>query len=84
MQHPGVAEACVVPRPHPELLEVPRAYVVLSDKTVTSEELTKLVAEKLYEGHNLAGGVAFLDALPKLPNGKVARSEVKEWAKQSV
>lgn len=30
----------------------------------------------------LAGGVAFVDAVPKLPSGKIVRKLMREWAKR--
>ncbi len=45
-RHPAVREACVVPKPHPELGEIPKAFVVRHGE-VTAEELMRFAEEHL-------------------------------------
>ena len=74
---------CVVGVPHADLMEVPRAYIVRQNSSVTEEELKELVADKMSEENQLLGGVVFLDDMPRTPLGKVARSEIKKMAQPS-
>jgi acyl-CoA synthetase (AMP-forming)/AMP-acid ligase II len=65
--------------------ELPRAYVVLQpgfkDK-VSEQDIQKFVAGKVSKHKRLAGGVKFVDEVPKLPSGKIVRKQMKEWAKR--
>jgi len=71
----------VVGVPHPDLIEAPRAFVVLQDHSVKAVDLKNLVAEKLFIANQLQGGVVFLEQLPKTPLGKIARSELRKMSK---
>lgn len=70
-QHPAVREACVVPKPHPELGEVPKAFVVRKGE-VTAEELLRFAEERLAP-YKRVREVEFVDELPKSAVGKVLR-----------
>jgi 4-coumarate--CoA ligase len=65
--------------------ELPRAYIVLQpgfkDK-VSEQDIQKFVAGKVSKHKRLAGGVKFIDEVPKLPSGKIVRKQMKEWAKR--
>lgn len=76
-EHPGVAQACVVGRPHPVAGDVPAACVVRRPgQSVTEEELQQFVADRLSRHKRLRGGVVFRDMIPKTSNGKVARRDI--------
>ncbi len=75
-QHPAVREACVVPRPDPELGEVPKAFVVRS-APVTPEELVRFVEERVAP-YKRVREVEFVDELPKSAVGKVLRRVLAE------
>lgn len=67
--------------------EIPRAYVVLQEaaKGVTTEkDIQAFVASKVAKHKRLAGGVKFVNEVPKLPSGKIVRKLMKEWAKKDV
>jgi acyl-CoA synthetase (AMP-forming)/AMP-acid ligase II len=70
-QHPAVREACVVPKPHPELGEVPKAFVVRRGQ-VTAEELLRFAEERLAP-YKRVREVEFVEELPKSAVGKVLR-----------
>lgn len=84
LEHKDVADAAVVGIVlHGE--ELPRAYVVLQQPSkgrVTEEEIKQFVADRVAKYKNLAGGVKFIDEVPKLASGKIIRKLVKEWAKR--
>ena len=76
--HPAVFDACVVGRPHPELGEVPIAFVV--------GELDREELERFLDGRGLAHykwpvAVHRLDELPVSGPGKVNRKALREYAR---
>ena len=77
VQHPDVSEACVVGVPHEIWGEAVKALVVLRPgETVTGEELTRFVGERL-AGYKKPKSVEFISDLPKNAYGKVLRRELK-------
>lgn len=61
--------------------EVPRAYVVLSPTSeATEEDISKYVEEKVAPHKQLAGGVIFIEEIPKSATGKILRRILKEKA----
>jgi len=80
VEHPAVLESAVVGVPDEESGEVPKAFIVLiSDRSfsVTDEELITFVNGKL-TGYKKLHEVEFVEALPKLPSGKILRRELRE------
>jgi acyl-CoA synthetase (AMP-forming)/AMP-acid ligase II len=77
IQHPAVSEACVVGVPHEIWGEAVKALVVLRPgETVTGEELTRFVGERLAD-YKKPKSVEFIGELPKNAYGKVLRRELK-------
>nr|CAD7202839.1 unnamed protein product [Timema douglasi] len=70
--HPSVAEAAVIGVPDKRAGEVPRAFVVCTSE-VSEDELKNYVAGKVSDFKQLAGGVTFLESIPKNPSGKILR-----------
>jgi long-chain acyl-CoA synthetase len=77
-EHPLVAEAAVIGRPHEVLGEEVEAVVVLlPDATVAVEELKEWVAAEL-AGFKVPAHVRFLaEPLPRTPSGKVRKGELR-------
>ena len=77
IQHTAVSEACVVGVPHEIWGEAVKALVVLRPReTVTGEELTRFVGERLAD-YKKPKSVEFISDLPKNAYGKVLRRELK-------
>lgn len=75
---PEVADVAVVGMPDPLAGEVPKAFVVLKQKNkLTEKDVYDLVAQKLTKYKHLAGGVQFLDVIPRNAAGKIMRNELK-------
>ncbi len=76
--HPAVADVAVIPSPDEEAGEVPKAFVVLKpDASVTAEELMTYVAERVSPQKKIRR-VEFIDAIPKVPSGKILRRQLVE------
>ncbi|GAA5886899.1 hypothetical protein JCM16303_006753 [Sporobolomyces ruberrimus] len=63
--------------------EWPRAYIVPSpeaDKKTVADEARKWVESKLAPHKRLTGGVTILEAIPKLPSGKILRKDLRAMA----
>lgn len=77
--HPDVEEAAVIGIPHARHGEVPKAFVVVSKgKKPTEDDIKNFVKEKVSDYKRLAGGVTFVDEIPKNPSGKILRSKLKQ------
>ena len=76
--HPAVAACCVVGGPHPDLGEVPVAFVVLrrDRAAVDAAELAALVRRRLSRIH-VPAAVRFLESLPVNAVGKVDRKALR-------
>ncbi|EXV03743.1 AMP binding enzyme [Metarhizium robertsii] len=84
LSHPFVSDCAVIPVPDPRAGEVPKAFVVRARESEgrSAEEVATAVREHV-ERHKarhkwLAGGVQFVDAIPKSASGKILRRVLKD------
>jgi acyl-CoA synthetase (AMP-forming)/AMP-acid ligase II len=78
MEHPDVRDAAVVPQPHFESGERPKAFVVLHEGARLSEgALIQFVSERVAP-YKKVREVEFIEAIPKSPSGKILRRELIE------
>jgi len=76
-RHPAVAEAAVVPEPHPLHGEVPRAVVVLKPgASAARKDLLHFCSEHLGR-HEMPRIIEIVEELPKTPTGKVLKRLLK-------
>ena len=73
----GVKDVAVIGVPDERRGEVPRAYVVKAAESLTEEEVKGHVAANLSVYKHLAGGVEFLQEIPKSAAGKILRKNLK-------
>lgn len=72
-RHPAVLEACTVSVPHPDRVEVPKAYVVLKEgRTATVSELVSFCRQHLV-AYKVPKQIEFVEDLPKTSVGKPDR-----------
>jgi long-chain acyl-CoA synthetase len=81
MEHPAVMDSAVIGIPDDEAGELPKGFVVLRPgHSATEEELIAFVNGRL-AGYKKLHYVEFIDAIPKVPSGKILRRELKEREK---
>ncbi|KAF4605021.1 hypothetical protein EYR40_003804 [Pleurotus pulmonarius] len=90
--HPYVADVAVIPLPDDYSGEIPMAYVVPSadiaarvkdpkEAEKVKAEIIKYVADNKVKYKWLAGGVEFIDVIPKNPSGKLLRRILRDKAR---
>lgn len=85
LTHPHVADCAVIPVYDERSGEVPKAFVVKS-ASIGLEESDRLIAREICKHveaakskHKwLAGGVEFIDVIPKSPSGKILRRLLRD------
>jgi 4-coumarate--CoA ligase len=85
LEHPAVQDAAVVGVTiNGE--ELPRAYIALQEngQGTTEKDIASWLATKVAKHKRLAGGVKFVDAIPKNPSGKILRKILRDQAKIEV
>ncbi|KAK6387326.1 hypothetical protein LTS17_000593 [Exophiala oligosperma] len=84
--HPLVSDVAVIGIPDDYAGEVPKAFVTLADPSKagpdTLRTLTDFVKQKKSRPKWLAGGIEFVDSVPKSASGKVLRRVLRDLEKQ--
>lgn len=76
LQHPDITEVGVVGVPHPEMREVPKAFVVSNNPALTKEDIQVFIKPMLMR-HEFPREIEFIDKLPRNPSGKILRRELR-------
>ncbi|WP_396610543.1 acyl-CoA synthetase [Haloferax sp. S1W] len=80
-EHSAVAEAAVVPKPHPERGNIVKAYIVPSADATPSEPLTEDIQNHVKSelaAHEYPREIEFREELPKTVTGKIRRTELRD------
>ncbi|KAH7926476.1 acetyl-CoA synthetase-like protein [Leucogyrophana mollusca] len=93
LDHPDVADTCVVSVPDEYSGELPLAFVVLHPQPAKRTESSARAAEEIKQSimkhvadnkvayKKLAGGVEFIESVPKNPSGKLLRRVLRDKAR---
>ena len=73
---PGVADAAVVGQSHPDLGEVPVAFVVPAGHEAPDEEDLRAFCRRELTAFKVPAAIRFTDAIPRTGSGKVKRFEL--------
>ena len=76
LKHPKIADVAVIPVPDERCGEVPKAIVVMRE-ALTAEEVMAWLEPKVAH-YKCLREVAFVDAIPKSPSGKILRRVLVE------
>ena len=80
LEHQAVAEAAVVPSPHPVRLAVPKAFLTLAAGVEASEATARSIfdhAKANLSGYQLVRIIEFVEELPKTISGKIRRVDLR-------
>ena len=81
LRHPAVEECAVVGSPTEDRGDIVKAFVILKEGYEPSELLAKEIQEFVksrLSKHEYPREIAFIGQLPKTPDGKIKRKELKE------
>ncbi len=78
LTHEAVQDAAVIGIADEQAGELPKGYVVLkAEQHVSAEALLTFVSQQV-AGYKKLHAIEFLDALPRVPSGKLLRRALKE------
>ncbi|KAK4624064.1 Phenylacetyl-CoA ligase epaB [Fulvia fulva] len=83
LSHPEIVDAAVIGVPDSRGYELPRGYIVRRDvksNKPTADEVQTMMKEKLTDYKKLAGGVVFVEAIPKNASGKILKRILRDQA----
>ncbi|THW35475.1 acetyl-CoA synthetase-like protein [Aureobasidium pullulans] len=81
VSHPLVQDVAVIGVDGGEDGELPRAYVIRKDNTLSESDLKVWYAERLARYKWLTGGVKFVDQIPRNASGKILKNLLREQAR---
>ncbi|SHH84333.1 acetyl-CoA synthetase [Virgibacillus chiguensis] len=82
IEHPAVAEAGVIGKPHPERGEIVKAFITLNEGYEDSEALREEIRQFVKTGlsaHAAPRELEVKDSIPKTRSGKIMRRLLKSW-----
>lgn len=78
--HPGIEEAAVVSKPHPDLGEDLVAFVVASGNARPTTEELRAFAVPLIAEYKIPRDIRYIDELPRNPTGKILKRVLRKDA----
>ena len=80
----GVKDVAVIGVKSEREGEVPRAYIVRADESLTEERVNTFMREQVSSHKQLVGGIEFVQNIPKSAAGKILRKDLKLMHEQSM
>jgi len=77
LEHPDVADACVIGKPEEEAGEIPKAFVVAANDNADPDDIINFVKGKVANFKRISE-VEFVDEIPKNPSGKILRRILRD------
>ena len=78
MSHPDVLDVGVIGIPDERSGEIPFAFIVKKNSSLTEDNINKFVNERVVEYKRLAGGIRFVESIPKTASGKILRRNLRD------
>uniref|UniRef100_A0A1I7U7V2 4-coumarate--CoA ligase n=1 Tax=Caenorhabditis tropicalis TaxID=1561998 RepID=A0A1I7U7V2_9PELO len=78
LSHPKIRDCAVIGIPDAKAGELPKAFVVRADNTLSVEEVKDFVKSKVSAYKRLEGGVEFIEEIPKSAAGKILRRFLRD------
>ncbi|KAG4071325.1 hypothetical protein HA402_004029 [Bradysia odoriphaga] len=83
LQSPQISAVCAFSAPDSDGMEAPAVAVVRAkNSNITAEEIDKLISDFYFQRNKLAGGIYFVNSIPKTPSGKNMKRKVREMVLQ--
>jgi len=82
LTHPKIKDCGVIGKADENVGEVPIAFVVKMDNSLTEREVVDFVDKDVSPAKKLRGGVIFVDEIPKNPSGKILRRQLRDLLSQ--
>uniref|UniRef100_A0A914YB70 AMP-binding enzyme C-terminal domain-containing protein n=1 Tax=Panagrolaimus superbus TaxID=310955 RepID=A0A914YB70_9BILA len=76
LSHSKIEDAAVVGIKDNEYGQIPKAFIVKSEKELNEQNIQEFVEEKTPASMHLKGGVEFISEIPKSGGGKISRKDL--------
>ncbi|CAL2045732.1 unnamed protein product [Caenorhabditis brenneri] len=78
LSHPKIRDCAVIGIPDAKTGELPKAFVVRVDNTLSKKEIRRFIEGKVSSYKYLEGGVEFIEEIPKSASGKILRRYLRD------